>query len=450
MHAAKSRVERVRERFDELIRTDAQFVQARPDPSISAQITQPGMGLRRAVQIVMEGYGSRPALGWRASMLVESVDGRTRVELLPDFVTITYSQLRDRVTTVVHALAGDFLEPGDRVCVLGFAGVDHVVMDMALMLLGAVLVPPTRVSIDQPSVGLGEPGPRMVAASLANIDDAVDLILQFRNPATLLLFDYRPEVDEHREKLAAARARLRITAPGAWISVLRDLVGLGQTLPAVEWTAPEDENPLTVPFYTASRTGTRACAGSGKRRAAGTWPAPCNTANFIGRGALPALTFNLMPLSDRLGRQALYLTLASGGTCYFTAKNDLSTFLDDMALVRPTILNLVPRAWEMLYEEFRLEVQRRSQTTRDRACLEAEVAAQQRQRLLGGRCFTAMSGISPIATHLKTWMHDDLDLDLIDGHGGSAQRGATVWNSAASSRTRVPTRQRPHNVSRTN
>jgi fatty acid CoA ligase FadD9 len=35
--------------------------------------------------------------------------------------------------------------------------------------------------------------------------------------------------------------------------------------------------------------------------------------------------------------------LGRGGTVYFAAKSDLSTLLEDLALVRPTDLTFVPR-----------------------------------------------------------------------------------------------------------
>ena len=60
-----------------------------------------------------------------------------------------------------------------------------------------------------------------------------------------------------------------------------------------------------------------------------------------------------MPVSHVMGRVILYGTLGAGGTAYFAAKSDLSTLLEDLALVRPTKLDLVPRIWEMLFQECR-------------------------------------------------------------------------------------------------
>jgi fatty acid CoA ligase FadD9 len=84
-----------------------------------------------------------------------------------------------------------------------------------------------------------------------------------------------------------------------------------------------------------------------------------------------------MPMSHAAGRGVLYGTLGNGGTAYFAAKNDLSTMLEDLALVRPTELTFVPRIWDMLFGEFQSELDRRSSDGADRAALEAEVIEQQ-------------------------------------------------------------------------
>ena len=102
-----------------------------------------------------------------------------------------------------------------------------------------------------------------------------------------------------------------------------------------------------------------------------------------------------------MGRGILYGTLGHGGTAYFAAKSDLSTLFEDLALVRPTELNFVPRIWDMLFSEFQSEVDRRSVDGGDRAALEADVMADQAQNLLGGRFVSAMTGSAPISAENK-------------------------------------------------
>jgi len=136
-------------------------------------------------------------------------------------------------------------------------------------------------------------------------------------------------------------------------------------------------------------------------------------------GKLPAITLSFMPVSHVMGRVILYSTLGAGGTAYFTAKSDLSTLLDDLALVRPTKLDLVPRIWEMLFQEVQSEVDRRTTDGADRDTVETQVMAEQREKLIGGRQFSAMTGSAPISPELMAWVEEFLDIPLANGYGST-------------------------------
>ena len=129
-----------------------------------------------------------------------------------------------------------------------------------------------------------------------------------------------------------------------------------------------------------------------------------------------------MPVSHVMGRVILYSTLGTGGTAYFAARSDLSTLLDDLALVRPTKLDLVPRIWEMLFQEVQSEVDQRLAGAADgvdRESVETQVMAEQREKLIGGRQFSAMTGSAPISPELRTWVEEFIDIHLINGYGST-------------------------------
>jgi fatty acid CoA ligase FadD9 len=130
-----------------------------------------------------------------------------------------------------------------------------------------------------------------------------------------------------------------------------------------------------------------------------------------------------MPMSHMMGRGILYATLGAGGTAYFVARSDLSTFFDDLALVRPTQLSFVPRIWDMVFGEFQSEVDRRSTDDADRWAVETDVLADLRQNLLGGRFISAMTGSAPISAEMRTFVESLLDIHLTDGYG-STEAGA--------------------------
>ena len=136
-------------------------------------------------------------------------------------------------------------------------------------------------------------------------------------------------------------------------------------------------------------------------------------------GKLPAITLSFMPISHVMGRVILYSTLGAGGTAYFAAKSDLSTLLDDLALVRPTKLDLVPRIWEMLFQEVQSEVDRRITDGADRDTVETQVMAEQREKLIGGRQFSAMTGSAPISPELRAWTEEFIDIPLTEVYGST-------------------------------
>ncbi|MCH9735624.1 MAG: thioester reductase domain-containing protein, partial [Actinomycetia bacterium] len=160
--------------------------------------------------------------------------------------------------------------------------------------------------------------------------------------------------------------------------------------------------------------------------AAGMW----NRSSGIWFGESAAsITANFMPMSHVMGRAILYGTLGNGGTAYCGAKSDLSTFLEDLALVRPTELAFVPRVWEMLFSEFQREVNSRLADDANgdgRGAIESQVFEDQRQHLLGGRYLSATTGSAPTSAELTTWVDSLLrEVKLRDSYGST--EAGMIW-----------------------
>src|SRR5580693_292984 len=232
--------ERLGRRTEELAANDPQFAAARPDEAVSAAIQDAGSRLPQVIKSVLEGYSDRPALAQRAVELVKDPQtGRTSAKLLPWFDTVSYGELAARVDVVSRALtdgADGTVAAGDRVCVLGFTSVDYTTIDIALGLIGAVSVPlQTSAAIAQLLPIVTETEPSVVAASVDYLSDGVDLILAAADaghtPSRLVIFDYRTEVDDHREALQTAHERLDDT--GVYIETLQELRDHGAAMPAV-------------------------------------------------------------------------------------------------------------------------------------------------------------------------------------------------------------------------
>lgn len=435
--------ERIARRAEELAATDPQFAAAQPDPVVAQALENPDLRLPQVIQTVVDGYADRPALGHRAvEFVADPATGRTSLTLLPRFETITYRELGDRVAAFGRALTVDAVQAGDRVCVLGFNSVDYTTIDMALGQIGAVSVPlQTSAAIAQLQPIVTETEPTLIAASVNQLTDAVELIRGAATPpGKLVVFDYHPQVDDDREAVEGARAALSDT--GVVVETLADVLQRGTQQPNRP-LADVAEDALALLIYTSGSTGAPKGAmypqrnvGKMFRRSAKNWFGP----------TAASITLNFMPMSHVMGRGILYGTLGNGGTAYFAAKSDLSTFLEDLALVRPTEMNFVPRIWETLYGEFQSEVDRRLATmpTRnaseeeaghparlldggDRSAVEAEVLADQRENLLGGRFIFAMTGSAPTSPELKTWAESLLEMHLLDGYG-STEAGMVLFD----------------------
>jgi fatty acid CoA ligase FadD9 len=412
-----TRDERLERRIAHLSATDPQFAAASPDEAISAAVERPDLRLAHVVETVLDGYANRPALGARAVELrTDPGTGRTTAELLPRFDTISYAELSGRVHAITNALTGDPVRPGDRVALLGFTSVDYTCVDIALIGLGAVSVPlQTSAPVAQLRPIISETEPTVVASSVDYLDDAVELVLTGFAPARLIVFDYLPAVDDHRDALEAAKARVAQAGNPVVVETLADVTERGGRLPAVAPFIADDADPLTLLIYTSGSTGTpkgamypeRLVANSWRRSVRGTWGDD---------GVHPSITLSFMPMSHMMGRGMLYGTLGAGGTVYFAARSDLSTFLDDLALVRPTQLNFVPRVWDMIFAHVQSELDR---GTAD----EAAVLADARTHLLGGRYVMAMTGSAPISPEMKSFVETLLDMHLIDAYG-STEAGA--------------------------
>ncbi|OBB78926.1 oxidoreductase [Mycobacterium colombiense] len=411
-------------RIEQLIATDPQFAAARPDPAITAATERPGLRLPQIIRTVLDGYADRPALGQRVVEFVKDAKtGRTSAQLLPRFETVTYGELGERVSALSRAWASDSVSVGDRVCVLGFNSVDYTTIDIALGTIGAVSVPlQTSAAISSLQPIVAETEPSLIASSVNQLPDAVELILAGEHvPGKLVVFDYQPEVDDQREAVESAVARLAGT--GVVVETLADVLRRGKDLPPV----PEqqtDEDSLALLIYTSGSTGAPKGAMYPQSNVGKMWRR--GSKNWFGETAA-SITLNFMPMSHVMGRGILYGTLGNGGTAYFAARSDLSTLLEDLELVRPTEMNFVPRIWETLFGEFQRQVERRLTDGGDREAVEAAVLEEQRQYLLGGRFIFAMTGSAPTSPELKKWAESLLQMHLMDGYG-STEAGMVLFD----------------------
>ena len=402
---------------------DAQFRDSFPLESVSAAKNRPGLRLAQVVQIVMEGYADRPALGQRARELaVDPATGRKTLRLLPRFETITYRELWGRA----RAVAGEWshegrrpLKAGDFVCILGFASPDYATMLLASIHLGGVNVPlQTSAPASQHADIIAETEPRILAAGVDYLDNAVDAVMAGFAPDRLVVFDYDARDDDHRDKVEAARQRLAAGDRQIVVDTLDVVVGCGEALPAAALYVPApDEDPLAWLFYTSGSTGTPKGAMFTQKLVIGTW---------MHAHRAPAITLSFMPMSHLVGNGYMLMALGNGGTSYCSPKSDLSTLFDDLPLARPTMASLVPRVCEMFYQRYLREVDRRLAAGADENTVEDEVKREMRETLLGGRLLSVGCGSAALAPEIYAFMESMLGMHMPIGYSSTEIAGGTV------------------------
>ncbi|WP_116645782.1 carboxylic acid reductase [Mycobacterium kubicae] len=431
--ADRSRQQRLTKRVEELFANDPQFRAAAVIPEVTQAAHRPGLRLSEIVDTYLQGYADRPALGQRAGEVTrDDTTGNATTTLLSGFKTITYRELRERVVALANAwhagLPGGFT-PGDFVAVLGFTSVDYAVNYLACIRLGAVFVPlQTSSTAAQLKPIVTETQPRVFAVSVESLEVAVDVISDVASVQRLVVFDYTGEVDSQRQRFEHATARLADAGHRAQVVSLAAELESGRTLePNPAFVPAAGENPLATLIYTSGSTGAPKGAMYTSDMKTRLWQRPHSPSVDIGI-QIPAIHLQYMPLSHVYGLEWLIATLSSGGIGYFAAKSDMSTLFEDIALVRPTALNLVPRVCDMFFRRYRRELDQRSAGGLTEEQLDEMVKAELRQDFIGGRVLSAMCGSAPLSKQMHAFMESLLDVSVTNGYGATETGGGILRN----------------------
>ncbi len=379
--------------------------------------------LQQLMEAVMVAYADRPALGSRSyAVKPDPVTGVGVRVLLPEFRMCSYRELNSRVKRLAAAWRlhpRHRVDPGDFVCIFGFTGVNHVVLDYACAYAQAVSVPLQANPTGDLRAVLANTAPTSVAAPPEDLVAVAEMAVAYPSIRSIVAFDLDLAVEHDRIQLTTARDVLAAGGSRAELILMTELLDYcadqsWRPLPP----STEGEERIALLLHSSGSTGEPKGAILTERLASKIF--------MMKFAKVPVIVVACAPWNHRAGQFAVSGTLARGGTVYFTARPDLSELFADIRLVRPTELMMFPRVMEVIHGHFKAEVARRSGGAPSRE-IDAQVMTEMRTGFLGDRVCAMVYGSAPITPELKRFITDCFRVPLTDRYG-STELGSIMVN----------------------
>lgn len=405
-----------------LAEDDAQLQGIMPDQAVIAEIVRRDQTLAGIVDVMLDGYADRPALGERVYDVVADESGRQVRRLRPEFETVTYGEIAQRARAIANVWIHDEgrkVAPGQAVITFGFASTDFVTLDLACMLAQGMAVPLQTSLAGQDLAGIvRDVEPVVVAATTDDLVVAAGFAASEAGVHTLVAFDYDARIDTDREQWAAAEEMLQGRVE---LVTVDQLVTAGAGRPWRPLPPVTDEQQMALLVHSSGSTGTPKGAIITERHARFQFtvmpPVP-----------LPTIRLCFAPLNHFMGRGAVYNTMARGGTAYFTAKADMSTLFEDLRLVRPTEAVVFPRVLDMVHRHFLGEVARRTVADPDADVekIQRAVMDEMRYTYFGDRIATLFGGSAPSTPEVRQFVKDCFPVSYAEGYGTTEAGGSVT------------------------
>ena len=387
------------------LRRSAELLVREPDQRACTSTREDFAALRthaHAIDLIADAcarYRQRPCLGERAR---ETRGG----SLAPRFSTITFGELWDRCAALATALtARGFVRPGDLVAIHGFSSIDWVVADLACLYLGATSVPvQTSLRPEELEHVFEEARPSCILSSVDHLDALAPIARRDELRAIIVM-------DEDHATGADVQRRIddtRAIRAGLVVEPLSVFAVAQPVMPPVQWGAAD---PLVTLSYTSGSTGSPKGVLYPDHR----WLQRMREA--LAEAPLPYVTVSYLALSQMGGRLTTLRSLVSGGLTCFSPATDLSTFFDDVRLVRPTQLMLIPRVSNLIYQIYQRRI-----LSED----EPAVLADLRANCLGDRLCLVTTGAAPTAPEVLAFLARCFACSVINAYGATELGMVTV------------------------
>jgi long-chain acyl-CoA synthetase len=336
---------------------------------------------------------------------------------------ISWQEAEERVHALAQGLLARGVRHGDRVAILSRTRLEWILLDWAVMSIGAVVV------------GLY---PTSSASECRYVLEHSESVLAFA------------EDEEQTHKLVSVRGALPALREINPFDRLGLLEAEGRLARHLE-PAPVAEDDLATLIYTSGTTGPpKGCMLTHRNLVTA---ATCVVEGLQAPGDVVLL---FLPLAHSYGRLAHQAAAFRGATVAFVA--DVTRVPEALAAVRPTILPAVPRVYEKVHANTLGEIERAggvrrriglwalavgeraSRARRDGGSVPSMLALQERlaERLvfakvrerLGGRLRIGISGAAPLSTEVMEFFHA-LGMPVLEGYGLTETASSATVNEPA-------------------
>lgn len=284
--------------------------------------------LPRMFYNTVENFGERPALKFK-------VEG--------NYVTLDYNGFADIVEKMGAGLLGLGLKKGDRVCLMAHTSARWAWADFSIMTAGGITVTvyPT-LSPEETAFIVNHSEARFLFADYDEIAFRVKSVWsQMPTLEKIIVLDPGFTMDEPNiigiEKLKEIGRRLLVQDPNAHRNAWQSLQG--------------DDGASII--YTSGTTGDLKGSLLDHEQMIGALARSCKHLEIGGYSAsYEDVAFSLLPLAHIWERNNSYLAMiAVGGSIGYAEKP--TTLIQDIQVIKPTWVLLVPRLWDRIYAGFK-------------------------------------------------------------------------------------------------
>lgn len=265
-----------------------------------------------------------------------SADGKILLWYKSDgaYRPIRYPEMKVCVEECAAGLIAKGVSRGDRVAIVSENRPEWMIVDFALMHLGAVTVPifPALTAAQMEYI-LRHAGVRAVVASQKlQVDKILSVRPSLPNLGFIAHFSAETPPDQTLVSLASLRADGRA------------LLASRPALIAGEGARVKPDDLLTI-IYTSGTTGTPKGVMLTHRNLVSNMVASADSIDFSDRDTI----LSFLPLSHSYERMAGYYTAMSCGVTIAYAEG-IETVMENLPEIRPTVVTTVPRLFERMYQ----------------------------------------------------------------------------------------------------